>query len=105
MNAGEGAPTVRDNTEARRFEALADGEPAGFAEYQRSPGLVVYPHTEVRPEFEGRGVGGSLARAALEDARSRGLRALVLCPFMAGWLRRHPEYRDVAMDSRPRPRG
>jgi uncharacterized protein len=91
---------ITDAGESHRFEAHIDGKPAGFAEYIRTPSLVVYPHTEVDPAFEGKGVGGALARAALDDARERGLAVLATCPFISGWMRRHPEYADLAYQKR-----
>ncbi|MEV0191967.1 GNAT family N-acetyltransferase [Kitasatospora purpeofusca] len=94
--------TIRDAEGAGRFEAWSDGTLAGFAEYLRSDGLVVYPHTVVEPAFEGRGVGGALARAALDDARTRGLAVLATCPFIKGWMLRHPEYIDLAYENRSR---
>ncbi|GAA3043034.1 GNAT family N-acetyltransferase [Actinokineospora globicatena] len=94
------AVQVVDVAERGRFEALIDGEVAGYAEYLRGDSLVVYPHTEVDPAFEGQGVGGALARAALEDAKSRGLPVLATCPFIASWMRRHPEYLELAYQNR-----
>ena len=87
---------VTDAEDRSRFEARVGGELAGFAEYRRTDDLVVFPHTEVDPAFEGRGVGSALARAALDDARGRGLPVLATCPFISGWMRRHPEYLDLA---------
>ncbi|MFC8454769.1 GNAT family N-acetyltransferase [Kitasatospora sp. NPDC057223] len=94
--------TVNDNTDHNRFEARVDGALAGFAEYIRSDRLVVYPHTEVEPAFEGQGIGGTLARAALDDARERGLPVLVTCPFIKTWMLRHPEYTDLAYENQSR---
>ncbi|MFI6843853.1 N-acetyltransferase [Kitasatospora sp. NBC_00085] len=94
--------TVRDAEASSRFEAWADDALAGFAEYMRSDHLVVYPHTVVQPAFEGQGVGGALARAALEDARERGLPVLATCPFIKAWMLRHPEYADLAYENRSR---
>ncbi|SES47201.1 GNAT family N-acetyltransferase [Actinokineospora terrae] len=94
------AVEVVDVAERGRFEARVDGAVAGFAEYLRGDNLVVYPHTEVDPAFEGKGVGGALARAALEDARTRGLPVLATCPFIAAWMRRHPEYLELAYQNR-----
>jgi hypothetical protein len=34
-------------------------------------------------------------RAALDDVRSRGGTVVPLCPFVRGWIERHPEYRDL----------
>ena len=91
--------TVHDNTDENRFEARVDGPVAGFAEYIRSERLVVLPHTVVEPAFEGQGIGGTLARAALDDARERGLPVLVTCPFVKAWMLRHPEYADLAYEN------
>lgn len=88
--------TVSREPGPRRYEARIAGRGvAGFVEYRESDGLVVLTHTEVGPSFEGRGVGDALARAALDDIRERGLKALVTCPFIRSWLRRHPESLDV----------
>ncbi|MFE6056272.1 GNAT family N-acetyltransferase [Kitasatospora sp. NPDC056446] len=95
-------PSVRDVEEHNRFEAWVDGELAGFADYLRSDQLVVYPHTVVEPAFEGKGVGSALARAALDDARARDLPVLATCPFIKGWMLRHPEYIDLAYENRSR---
>ena len=94
--------TVTRDPDRRRYEAPAGGATvAGFIDYQETSELVVLTHTEVDASFEGRGVGSALARAALDDVRERGLKALVLCPFILGWLRNHREYRDVLFNAPP----
>ncbi|MBO1417251.1 GNAT family N-acetyltransferase [Streptomyces sp. FH025] len=94
--------SVRDAADRNRFEAWVDDQLAGFAEYLRSDNLVVYPHTVVEPAFEGQGIGSALARAALDDARERDLPVLATCPFIKGWMLRHPEYTDLAYENRSR---
>lgn len=92
--------SVSDNRERHRYEAQAEGGAvAGFIEYQDAGELVVLTHTEVDPGFEGAGVGSVLARAALDDIRERGLKALVICPFILEWIRRHPEYADLLFNA------
>jgi uncharacterized protein len=86
---------VRDNPEMTRYEATAGDRLAGTAVYETRPGALVFTHTVVMPRWEGRGVGGRLARAALDDVRARGLRAIPRCPFIAAWIRRHPDYEDL----------
>ncbi len=89
-------PVVTDNTELQRFEAHVDGKLAGFAEYQLTDALMVFTHTEVDPAFEGGGVGSALARFALDQLRNEGARkALPVCPFIKGWIQRHPDYLPV----------
>ena len=52
-------------------------------------------HTEVDEALEGRGLGSRLVATALEDARREGLEVVPLCPFVAAFIDRHPEYQDV----------
>lgn len=93
--------TVTDNPDRHRYEAHVNGTLAGFADYQLATDLVVLTHTEVDVSFEGQGVGSALARAALDDVRERGSKALLICPFITGWVRNHPEYGDVLYGAPP----
>ncbi|QIQ07261.1 N-acetyltransferase [Streptomyces liangshanensis] len=93
---------MKDAEELHRFEARVEGRLAGFADYIRTGNLVVYPHTEVDPRYEGQGIGGALARAALDDARTRALPVLATCPFISSWMTRHPEYLALAYQNRSR---
>lgn len=84
---------LRKNPDASRYEALVRGSVAGFAEYRQRPGgVVVLPHTVVGPEFEGQGVGSALAEYAVNDIAASGGSIRPLCPFIAAWIQRHPEY-------------
>lgn len=102
MSTTEGI-TVTDVPGERRYEARSNGgELAGIAVYLRSPDLIALLHTEVDDPYEGRGVGSVLARAALDDARAQGRRVLAVCPFIDGWIRRHPEYEGLRYESTSR---
>ncbi len=81
---------VKNNESANQFELGA-----AFLRYRLKPGEITLVHTEVPPDLEGRGIGGALARAALDYARSTGLQVVPLCPFVAAYLKRHPEYADL----------
>ncbi|MFE7380469.1 GNAT family N-acetyltransferase [Streptomyces zhihengii] len=96
------AVEVIDVPEAKRYEARLDGESkvAGFSDYIRTGELIAFVHTEVSPEYEGRGVGAALARTALDEARAANLRVLATCPFVAGWIARHPEYQELLYQAR-----
>jgi uncharacterized protein len=87
---------VTNSPDQHRYEARIDGELAGFAEYRTTDRLVTFVHTEVLAEFEGRGVGSGLVRAALDDVRATGRQVRAVCPFVKGYIERHPdEYRDL----------
>ncbi|WP_405884712.1 N-acetyltransferase [Streptomyces sp. NBC_01136] len=88
-------PRVVDNPDRSRYEIFDGGELAGFAEYHRYQDEIAFIHTEIDPRFEGRGLGGALARAALDAAREGGLAVLPFCPFIRGWISKHPEYADL----------
>lgn len=87
--------TVSDVPDRNRFEIDVDGRLAGFAVYTLKPGQVVFTHTEIDSAFEGQGLGSVLAKGALDEVRARGLSVLPLCPFIKGWIARHPDYADL----------
>ncbi|WP_370246805.1 GNAT family N-acetyltransferase [Nocardioides sp.] len=89
---------VRENPEQARFDVLVDGELAGFTEYHPHPadaGVRVFPHTEVFPDFEGRGLSKPLIREALDATRAAGLRVVPQCPAVARFIEKNPDYADL----------
>ena len=52
-------------------------------------------HTEVLPAFSGQGHAATLARGALDDARSRGLAVRPDCPYVASYIAKHEDYADL----------
>jgi len=80
---------------ADRFELRVDGKLIGFADYRVQGGRVVFPHTEIDPAAGGRGYGGVLVRAALDDTRTQGLKAVTACSFVDDYINRNSEYADL----------
>ena len=97
--------SVADNPDAHRFELRKAGALAAYAEYNLLKGMLMFTHTEVLPQFEGEGLGSKLATFALDDVRRRGLQAVPVCTFIAGYIRRHGEYRDLVSETRRRAYG
>ena len=83
--------TVRHNEAAHRYE-LETEHGLAVAVYRQQGDSAVFTHTEVPPEDEGKGIGGRLVRAALDDTRQRGLKIVPACSFVVAFVRRHPEY-------------
>ena len=96
----ESAPRVVDNREAGRFEVLVGDDVAGFAEYHRTSSATSFTHTVIDPAFEGQGLGSVLARGALDTTRAAGREVLPFCPFIRGYIERHPEYLDLVPTGR-----
>ena len=86
---------IQDDPDAHRYKVWLGDEYAAYSEYENEPGRVVFTHTVVRPKFEGRGIGTRLAKFAVDDVRSRGLRITPVCPFIRSWLERHDEYDSI----------
>ena len=86
---------ITDNAHERRYEARLDGELAGIVEYGRVEGRLVALHTEVLPEYGGRGIASALVRRVLADARNTGAKVTPRCPFFVAHFERHPEDADL----------
>jgi hypothetical protein len=84
-----------DDESARRYELYVGNDLAGYINYRDEPGTRVLVHTDIAPAFEGRGLGSVLVMGALDDIRERGLYLTPLCPFVARYVRRHPEYQEL----------
>jgi predicted GNAT family acetyltransferase len=89
---------VSDDPEQSRYVATLDGSQVGFAEYRLDGSTIVFTHTEVDDAAEGKGVGSTLARTALDEARDRGLRVVPRCRFIAAFIARHDEYLELVDD-------
>lgn len=93
--AGGEQLTIVDNADERRYEARIGEQLAGWVEYGRVQSRIVALHTEVPPEFGGRGIASALVRRVLDDARAAGLTVTPRCPFFKTHFRRHPEDADL----------
>lgn len=90
-------PRVAHEPDARRYAIYLGDTLAGFADYRPTPrdGGRAFVHTEVFPEFGGRGLAGTLVTEALADTRDAGLRIVPYCPYVSAWLKKHPEYEEI----------
>jgi predicted GNAT family acetyltransferase len=92
-------PAIRHEPASTRFVSdVAGGE--ATLEYMRDGRRIIFTHTGVPPESEGKGVGASLAKAGLEYARAEKLTAVPACPFVAAYVKRHREWADVVGEKR-----
>ena len=60
-----------------------------------TPGVIDFVHTEIDDAYEGQGLGGQLARGALDDVRANGQKVIATCPFIKGWIAKHEDYQDL----------
>ena len=90
------ATEVLNDPSMNRYELLVDGASVGETDYQVRGDTIVFVHTEIDPAHREAGLGGELARGALNLVRAETeLRVVASCPFIAAWIAGHPEYQDL----------
>jgi len=87
---------IRHNPDAHRFEVQVEGLWCQAA-YRLNGSVMEMHHTGVPGALEGRGIAAQLVNAALQHARAHGWQVLPSCSYVAAYLRRHPEWADVAL--------
>ena len=85
---------VIDDKSARQFELTVDGHTARI-EYELDGKKIFLTHTEVPKALEGHGVGTVLVEKVLAYIEEAGMRLVPMCPFVAAYLRRHPEWQRL----------
>ena len=79
-----------------RFEIEQDGHIA-YLEYNLTGKVLQLIHSEVPEALRGRGIAAELARSALDWARENGVKVDVICPSVAAYMEKHPEYSDLVL--------
>ena len=90
---------IENNQDARRFETKV-GDYFALIDYIPAGQNIVFTHTEVPKVFEGQGVASKMAKTALEYAKENNLQVIPLCPFVAGYIRKHPEYQPLVWNAK-----
>lgn len=84
-----------NNEEKNRFELWVDGHLGRIEYILNKTGLIFLTHTEVAHELEGKGVASKMVKDVLEYIEDHNLKLVPLCPYVAGYLKRHPEYQSL----------
>ena len=78
-----------------KYELLDDGEVIGVSVYRDSGDRRVFTHTEVDSAYAGKGLASELVRFALDNTRAAGKRVVPVCPMVAAFIGKYPEYEDL----------
>lgn len=88
---------IRHDPTRQRFTLDSNGALA-YLTYREVDGQTLdFDHTFVPPALRGGGVASRLTEHALRYARARGAKVVPSCPFVATYIDRHPEHRDLAV--------
>jgi predicted GNAT family acetyltransferase len=79
----------------RMFTIAADDASAGLTSFVDHDGQRIFLHTEVKSEFEGRGLASILVSEALAATRTEGLRVVAVCPMIKAYVARHHDFDDI----------
>ena len=85
---------ISENKELKSFETTM-GEKTAIIEYIRAEDKMYLTHTEVPKEFEGKGVASTMVKHVFGQIEDEGLKLVPLCPFIATYLKRHPEWHHL----------
>lgn len=85
---------IRENIEKKRFETEVENKIA-LIEYIRAEDKMYLTHTEVPTELEGKGIASSMAKQVLQQIKDENLKLVPICPFIASYIRRHPEWKEI----------
>ena len=86
--------TLIHNEEKKCFQFEIDGHVPRI-EYIQTKDEIYLTHTEVPKQLEGQGVGGALVAAALREVELLGKALVPLCPFVAMYIKRHPDWKRI----------
>jgi len=85
---------IAHNTTQNRFETNVDGQEC-VLEYTLRNNVISMNRVYVPPPVEGRGIAGAITRHALDYSREQGWKVQPRCPYVAAWIKRHPEYQNL----------
>ncbi|MEZ0541234.1 GNAT family N-acetyltransferase [Fibrella arboris] len=88
-------PTVTLNAAHHRFELMTDGKLSLLAFIQPDEHTLALTHTEVHPDLEGKGIGSRLVNQTLAYVEAHHQKIVPLCPFVATYIKRHPEWQRL----------
>jgi predicted GNAT family acetyltransferase len=84
---------VTHNEKEQQFESREGGELSSLV-YRYYKDDIAFMHTHVPEPLEGKGIASALAKYAFNYAKQQHKKVMVYCPFVAAYLKRHPELED-----------
>lgn len=86
-----------DNAERHQYEFHIEKYTPRIEYIKSENGEIYLTHAEVPTELSGNGIGSQLVKKTLEDIDRQKLRLVPLCPFVAAYIHKHPEWKRIVM--------
>jgi uncharacterized protein len=84
---------INNNENTSQFE-YSEGDELARLEYRFFEDKIAMMHTVVPESLEGKGIASALAKEAFAYAKQGNKKVMVYCPFVAAYVKRHPEVRE-----------
>lgn len=84
-----------NNEEKNRFELKVDGHLGRIEYIMNNSGMIFLTHTEVARKLKGKGIASKMVKDALQYIQAHELKLVPLCPYVAAYLKKHPEYQPL----------
>src|ERR1700683_4708798 len=100
-------PTDKTGAEAAvsaaegKYTIAVDGQTVGLAAVADRDNQRIFYHTEVEEQLARRGLATILVAEALAATRADGKRVVPLCPMVAAFIKKHPEFNDITDKATP----
>lgn len=95
MNATERYTVLMDEADQRFHVKLEGEEEDAYIDYRWYDNRLMLLYIFVPVKFRGKGVSSALMQYALNYARSKDAKINIYCPYIAKYVRMHPEYHDL----------
>lgn len=88
---------LKDNEEKHQYEFHIESFVPRIEYIKASNDEIYLTHTEVPTALQGRKIGQQLVEKALTDIEEKKLRLIPLCPFVAGYIHDHPDWKRLVL--------
>lgn len=85
---------IKLDRDQQRFVLTIDGSTCELG-FSHDGDLLSLNHVRVPKAVGGQGIAGQLTRHALDWARVEGFKVRPVCPYVASWIEKHPDYQDL----------
>ena len=82
------------NEDGNQYEFHIEGRVAKIEYILKQPKIYL-THTEVPSSLEKQGIGSQLVLKVLEELKMKELAIVPLCPFVADYIKKHPEWIEI----------
>lgn len=86
-----------DNEERHQYEFHVEKYTPKIEYIKSTNGEIYLTHTEVPTALSGMGIGSQIVEKSLKDIERQELRLVPLCPFVAAYIHKHPEWKRIVL--------